>query len=167
MSIILIGMPGAGKTTLGRMLAQEAGLMFFDTDELIERQTGRSLQQSLDALGYLSLRRLEGQVISEYPWPSSPMVIATGGSAVYAPEAMQRLRALGRCVYLRVSLDTVKARVKNWQSRGLLSAPGQSLESIFSERNRLYQTYGDVVIECDRLTEQECLDRLLGVMPTP
>lgn len=165
MSIILIGMPGAGKTTLGRMLAHETGLPFFDTDELIERQMGKPLQQSLDDLGYLSMRQLEGRIIAEYPWPASPMIIATGGSAVYSGKAMQRLHALGRCVYLSIRLDTVKARVKNWQNRGFLAAPGQDLESIFIERRTLYQKYSDIIIECDTLDKQRCLQRLLELVP--
>lgn len=167
MSIILIGMPGAGKTTLGRMLAHKMDLPFFDTDELIERQTGRPLQQNLDALGYLAMRQLEGRVIEEYPWPAPPMIIATGGSAIYSPKAMQRLHALGRCVYLSISLDTVKARVRNWQNRGVLAAPGQSLESVFTERSALYQAYSDVIIDCDMLDEQQCLQRLAEVASQP
>lgn len=163
MSIILIGMPGAGKSTLGRMLAVRLAMPFFDTDQLIEQQTGRTLQQNLDALGYLAMRELEGKIISEFPWPASPSVVATGGSAVYSAVAMQRLRGLGLCVYLQVSLEAIQARVQNWGSRGFLAAPGQSLESIFGERHLLYCQFSDVILDCDGLDEQQCLQRLLAV----
>lgn len=162
MSIILIGMPGAGKSTLGKMLANHLSLPFYDTDLLIEQQTGRPLQQSLDVLGYLAMRQLEGRVISQYTWPSTPIVVATGGSAVYSAEAMRRLRSLGLCVHLSISPDTVLARVQNWQSRGFLAAPGQSLEAIFAERSELYYQFSDVTIECDELNEQQCLQRLFA-----
>lgn len=163
MSIILIGMPGAGKSTLGKMLAERLSLPFYDTDQLLEQQTGRSLQLSLDGMGYLAVRQLEGSVISQYDWPSTPIVVATGGSAVYSEQAMRRLRALGLCVYLSISLETVQVRVKNWQSRGFLAAPGQSLEAIFAERSELYHRFSDVTIECDELNEQQCLLRLLAI----
>lgn len=163
MSIILIGMPGAGKSTLGRMLAARLVLPFFDTDHLIELHTGRPLQQSLDELGYLSMRQLEGTVISEYDWPLTPVVVATGGSAVYSTEAMQRLSSLGLCIYLRVSLETIQVRVQNWQSRGFLAAPGQTLESIFAERHQLYCQFSDTVVDCDTLDESQALERLLAI----
>lgn len=163
MSIILIGMPGAGKSTLGRSLADHLALPFFDTDHLIEQHTGRTLQQSLDELGYLAMRQLEGAVIREYAWPLTPLVVATGGSAVYNAEAMQRLRSLGVCIYLRVRLETVQARVKNWQSRGFLAAPGQTLASIVAERDPLYCQFSDTIVECDALDESQVLARLLAI----
>lgn len=162
-SIILIGMPGAGKTTLAKALARQLELPFFDTDQLIEQHTGRSLQQSLNTLGYLAMRELEGTVISQYSWPESPVVIATGGSAVYSAAGMQRLRALGLCFYLNISLETVKMRVQNWRSRGFLAAPGQSLESVFAERNALYRQFSDVTVDCDGLNERQCLQRILTI----
>lgn len=163
MSIILIGMPGAGKSTLGQSLATLTGLPFIDTDALIEQQLGCTLQQALDARGYLALRELEGTVISTYPWPTQPLVVATGGSAVYSTRAMQCLRKLGLCVYLQISLQTVKARVKNWQSRGFAAAPGQGLDTIFRERDALYQKFCHVAVPCDGLDQTQCLQRLQEV----
>jgi shikimate kinase len=165
-SIVLIGMPGAGKSTLGRRLASLTQRDFYDTDQLIEQHTGVSLQQSLDALGYLAMRELEGKVISDYPWPTArSMVIATGGSAVYSANAMTTLRALGLCVYLNISLETVRARVQDWATRGFLAAPGQTLESIWVERDALYRPVSDYVLDCDGLTEDQCLQRLLQLSP--
>lgn len=160
MSIILIGMPGAGKSTLGQALATLKGLPFIDTDILIEQQLRCSLQQALDTRGYLALREVEGEIIGRYPWPAQPLVIATGGSAVYSAQAMRRLRELGLCVYLQVSLQTVKSRVNNWQSRGFAAPPGQNLESIFKEREALYQKFCHVAVPCDGLDQTQCLQRL-------
>lgn len=163
MSIILIGMPGAGKSTLGRALAKKLALPFIDTDQVVEQSLGCSLQQALDTHGYLAMRELEGAIIAEHPWPGRPMVIATGGSVVYSRQAMQRLRQLGVCVYLNVSLRTVKIRVKNWQSRGFSAAPGQTLEAVFTERELLYRHYSHATVDCDGLSRGQCLQRLLDV----
>lgn len=160
MSIILLGMPGAGKSTLGRAFAASMGLPFIDTDTLLEQHLGCSLQQALDARGYLSLREVEGKVIESYSWPTTPVVVATGGSAVYSAAAMQRLRQLGLCVYLEVSLPTVKSRVQNWQNRGFAAPAGQTLQAVFAEREALYLRYCHVRLPCDGLDQAHCLQRL-------
>lgn len=161
MSIILIGMPGAGKTTLGCALAETLALPFVDTDALIEQQLGGTLQEGLDALGYLKMRELEEEVILCHRWPDLPLVIATGGSVVYSAKAMERLEQLGLRVYLQISLGTVKTRVHNWHSRGFSKAPEQSLESVFAEREALYQRYSDAELGCDGLEKQQGVRRLL------
>jgi shikimate kinase len=162
-SMILIGMPGAGKTTLGKRLAASLQLPFYDTDQLLEQQTGCSLQANLDALGYQGMRDLEGAVISQFSWSDQPMIIATGGSAVYSPTAMTRLRRLGLCVYLQIGLATIEQRVNNWRNRGFVAAPGQTLESVLNERHALYGQFSDRVIHADGLSEDECLAQLMAL----
>jgi shikimate kinase len=88
----------------------------------------------------------------------------TGGSVVYGPAAMARLKAYGMCVFLKISLETVRARVHNWQDRGFVAAPGQTLDQVFAERQPLYHRYADHVIECDGLTESEVLQRLIAIL---
>lgn len=142
LSAVLIGMPGSGKSTLGARLAASHAVPFVDTDAYIESCTGRSLQALLDDLGYLDLRKLEERLVRDMPL-TLPAVIATGGSVVYGTAAMQRLRQVGPCIYLRVTLDTVRHRVCDFDRRGFSCAPGASLESVFDERQSLYARYAD------------------------
>lgn len=148
-SAVLIGMPGSGKSTLGARLAGFHAVPFVDTDDYIEKETGRSLQALLDDMGYLRLRHLEETLVSEMPF-EPPGIIATGGSVVYGAAAMQRLRLIGPCIYLRVTLDTVRERVSDFDQRGFSCAPGASLEAVYHERQSLYTHYADYTVDNDR-----------------
>jgi shikimate kinase len=146
--IVLIGMPGAGKTSVGKCLAALLGIPFIDTDETIEAAVGRSLQCVLNEQGVDALMALEERVLLSMPLPSSG-VVATGGSAVYAEHGMSRLKQHGLVVYLEVGLDTVKVRVKNWQERGFVSLPGQNLEDVYYQRIPLYQHFADITVDAE------------------
>lgn len=161
----MIGMPGAGKSTLGERLAAHLRWPFVDTDLLIEQSAGESLQALLDRLGYQRMREFEEQCIAQSALPDRA-VVATGGSVVYGPAAMKRLKSYGICVFLQISLETVQSRVGNWQSRGFSCAPGQTLDEVFAERQPLYRQYADLVIECDGLSEQLVLRHLLAAVAT-
>lgn len=156
-SLILFGMPGAGKSTLGKALARQRRQVFVDTDDCIEAHTGESLQASLDRLGYVAMRALEAEVICQQAF-ASQSVIATGGSVVYSAEAVAHLQDQGLCVWLDISLETLKSRVSNWSSRGFNRKPGQSVEEVFAERQSLYQRACSVRIDCDRLDEPQVLE---------
>ncbi len=158
-SVVLIGMPGAGKSTLGKDLAKDRRVPLIDTDSLIEQHTGKKLQQLLDERGYQALRELEGEIITKTEF-ASPCVIATGGSVVYSEQAMGHLKASAVCVFFMVSLETVKARVKNLERRGFVRAPGQSLAEVYEERQPLYERFADVVLPCDHLSRKEILAQL-------
>jgi len=157
--LVLIGMPGAGKSTLGKQLAEHLGWPFVDTDLLIEQTAGESLQSLLERLRYQRMREFEEQCVAQCVLPEGA-VVATGGSVVYGPAAMERLKSYGICVFLQISLQTVQTRVGNWQSRGFSCAPGQTLEAVFAERQPLYRHYADLIVECDGLSEQLALQRL-------
>ena len=157
--IVLIGMPGAGKTTIGQALAARRGLSFVDTDQLIEQHTAQPLQTLLDHLGFAQMRQFEESFVARCELPERA-VVATGGSVVYGPVAMQRLKGWGTCVFLEISLETVKKRVRNWQSRGFSCAPGQTLESVYAERQPLYRSYADLRISCDDLSPEQVIQRL-------
>jgi len=159
-NIILIGMPGVGKSTLGVLLAKELAKGFVDTDLLIQEQAGKTLQDILDGQGYMALREMEEAVLSSMQVSNS--VIATGGSAVYSNKAMRSLKERGICIYLRLSLAGVRQRIHNFQSRGIAAASGQSLDHIFAERQPLYEDYADLTIECDNKSIEEVLGELLG-----
>lgn len=161
-ALVLLGMPGAGKSTLGKQLAQKQRRPFIDTDRLIEEAYGKPLQQLLDEFGYQAMRQIEGDTIAAYKFPPSA-VLATGGSVVYSAKAMDYLGRVGLCVFLEISLPTVYERVQDFETRGLLRAPGQSLEDVFDERQALYRKYAHRTIQCDGLTEQEALAQLRAV----
>jgi len=162
--IVLIGMPGAGKSTLGVLLAKALARPFVDTDLLIQQRLGSTLQEFLDAQGYLALRSMEERVLIESSFQNE--VIATGGSVVYSDKGMQALRKCGPLVYLKTRLETVLARVDNAGSRGLACLPGASLEDIFNERCPLYERYADATVEVDDNTFDQSLARLLRLLKT-
>ncbi len=163
-AMVLIGMPGSGKTTLARRLATATGLVVLDTDAVIERTMGQSLQALLDELGYLRMRQLENDVICELPRPSENTLVATGGSAVYGQDAMDHLKQWGPCVYLHISLETVLRRVGNLESRGFNCFPGQTLEAVYAERLPLYRHYADATVNCDGQDLEQTLEAVLAVM---
>ena len=162
MNVTLIGMPGCGKTTNGIFLARAAGMRFLDTDREIEHQTGRKLADLAAELGTEGFRDLEGRVIAGLDVDGC--VISTGGSAVYRPEAMDRLRTLGRVIYLRLREETVEERVRDPGARGVSLRAGQSLRDLMAERAPLYETYADDILDVDGLLPRETVPRLLALI---
>jgi len=158
-SIVLIGMPGAGKSTLGILLAKELGLDFVDTDIAIQVREGRTLQEILDGSDYLHLREIEEQVLLSQDIAGK--VVATGGSAVYSEPGMARLKHNATVVFLDVPLRELRQRIGNFDSRGIARKPNQSLESLFEERCALYKKYGDIRVDCDQQSLQQTLDSVL------
>ena len=157
--IVLIGMPGAGKSTLGILLAKELGLDFVDTDVAIQVREGRTLQAILDQSDYLQLRKIEEQVLLSEDITGK--VVATGGSAVYSEAGMARLKQSATIVFLDVPLQELRQRIGNFASRGVARKPNQSLESLFHERCALYKKYADIRIDCDRQSLQQSLGSVL------
>jgi shikimate kinase len=151
-SVVLIGMPGAGKSTVGVLLAKRLGLGFIDTDILIQQRAGRQLQEILDAAGYRELRRLEEEAILALE--ARGAVIATGGSAVYSERAMRHLGEGGVLVYLKASRDVLTARIDDYGRRGIANSADQSFEEICRERMPLYERWADVVVAVDGLTHE-------------
>jgi len=159
-SLVLIGMPGAGKSTIGVLVAKYAVMDFVDTDVLIQVRTGESLQQTLDRAGYLELRRIEEQVILGLR--HRQVVVATGGSAVYSSSAMAHLRALGRVVFLDVPLEILRQRLSDFPVRGIAGPPGQTVEQVHAERLPLYRRYADVTIACSGMEAEAIARRVAG-----
>lgn len=138
-TISLIGMPGAGKSTVGIVLAKMVGLEFTDTDISIQTREGDSLQNVLERVGHLALREIEREVILAEPLAGR--VVATGGSAVYSEQVMRRLLAAGPVVYLRADVETLQARVAFNPQRGIASDGKQTFADIYAERIPLYERY--------------------------
>lgn len=162
-SIVLIGMPGAGKSTLGVLLAKTLAMPFVDTDLLIQERIGETLQAYLDREGYQSLRKIEEQVLLDTRFSNA--VIATGGSVIYSDAGMDALAEAGLRLYLKISYDTLINRVKNQGQRGLACKPGTSLRDLYDERYQLYERYADLVVEIDGSSFDEVLDQILIALP--
>jgi shikimate kinase len=163
-NIVLIGMPGSGKSTVGILLAKMLGKGFVDTDVLIQMQHGQSLQDIVNDSGYLSLRAIEEKALLDLTINSH--IIATGGSAVYSRSAMEHLMAVGTVVFLNVDLDTLKARVRDFSMRGLAKRPDQTIDDLFAERCALYRKYADIIIDCVGLTHEEVCAKIIQELGT-
>lgn len=143
-NIVLIGMPGAGKSTVGVVLAKSAGLQFVDTDLLIQQKTGQCLQAIIDFEGIDRFLQIEEEVVSALS--CSGCVIATGGSVVFSEKAMRRLSENGVIVFLDVPLEEIRKRVGNIKTRGIAMTPGKGLDSVYEERLPLYRSYAELTV---------------------
>ena len=155
-------MPGAGKSTIGVLLAKLTCKSFVDTDVLIQLQEGKPLQEIVDRQGYLALRRIEEQVITGYGCTNC--VVATGGSAVYSPAAMAHLKRHGTIVFLDADLPSLEARVTDIGTRGLAKRPDQSFRDLFEERVPLYRKYADITIDCRGRTQEAVCQAIISAM---
>lgn len=155
-------MPGSGKSTVGRMLAERLRCGFIDTDQLIESSRHRSLQDIVDRDGYATLRKIEEEILLDID--TFNHVIATGGSAVYSEKAIAHLRAIGRLVFLYASLAVLEKRIHNLGQRGLVRRPGQTLAELFAEREALYRNSADLTIDSSSLTPQDVCARVLDML---
>ena len=151
-NVVLIGMPGAGKSTVGVLLARRLGKGFIDTDLLIQAHAGETLQTIVDHQGHTALRELEAQVLSGLR--CHDQVIATGGSAVYSAEAMAALASDGVIVHLQVPMAVILERVTDFDTRGIARAANQTLADLYNEREQLYQRYADISVAVGE-TDQE------------
>ena len=158
-NIVLIGMPGAGKSTAGVILAKLTSRDFIDTDVLIQISQGRLLQNIVDTEGHTALRRIEEDIILGLHCDHH--VIATGGSAVYSPAAMTHLKSNGIVVFLDVDLPTLESRIHDFDSRGLAKRPDQTLSELFDERIVLYRKYADITVDCVGLSHEEVCAQII------
>ncbi len=159
-NLVLIGMPGSGKSTVGVLLAKRLGLGFVDTDLVIQQQQGRTLQDIVDQDGYQRLRQIEEQVLLGLKVTGH--VISTGGSAVYSSAAMELLRQDGFVVFLDIPLDEVVARIGDYSTRGISRRPDQTLAELFEERFALYTRYADVTIRGPGLSHDDVCDAVIS-----
>ncbi len=148
-NLILIGMPGAGKSTVGVLAAKAVGLGFVDTDLLIQQWAGDSLQNLVDERGYEGFLALEEKMVCQLR--VSDHVIATGGSVVYSPAAMAHLKAAGVVIYLKTPMETLEDRVSRASARGIAIKPEQTFAALYQERSALYGAYADQVVHCEGL----------------
>ncbi len=163
-NIVLIGMPGAGKSTLGVVLAKILGKDFLDCDILIQNQYEKTLQKLIDENGAEGFIEIEGSVLSSLE--ASNAIVSTGGSAIYSDAAMKHLAELGPIVYLKVSLEELTERLGGLHERGVVmkNGMGMSLADLYEERIPLYEKYAQITIEIEGLSVRDaarlCVDRL-------
>ena len=158
MNIVLIGMPGCGKSTIGVLLAKALMLDFVDTDLLIQKKYSKTLSEIIDSEGLEAFKQKESEVLSEISFENA--LIATGGSAVYSESGMDNLKRGGVVVYLKLSPDEIKSRIKNIKTRGIVMDKGVTIASLYKERSPLYKKYADYVLDCEGLTIEECVSAL-------
>ena len=151
-NIVLIGMPGAGKSTLGIVLAKIMNYDFMDADLVIQNQCDKTLQKLIDACGPEGFIEVENQILSDIQ--ASKSIIATGGSAVYSDEAMRHLAEIGTVVYLQISYDELVSRLHDLQERGVVlkGGIGMSLRELYDERKPLYEQYAEITIDVNDLS---------------
>jgi len=145
-SIILIGMPGAGKSTVGVILAKTLGMTFIDTDILIQERAGRLLQKIIDGEGPEGFLAIEEMTVCSLHVENA--VIATGGSVVLSAKAMAHLKEDGVVVYLAISFAEMEKRLRNITTRGIVLPAGQGLRDMYDQRVPLYRKYADITVEC-------------------
>ena len=154
-NIILIGMPGVGKSTVGVILAKELGYRFLDTDLVIQEREGIRLKEILERDGVDGFLSIEEDVCATLQAEHS--VIATGGSVVYSGKAMEHLRAIGTVVYLQLPYAQLEKRLGNLHNRGVVLRDGQTLRALYEERIPLYERYADVTVDESGLDTEETL----------
>ena len=159
MNIVLIGMAGCGKSTIGVLLAKALGMSFVDTDLLIQEREERLLQEIIDLDGLQKFINIEEKVILSLNIDHS--VIATGGSAVYGNFAMEHLKKKGKIIFLNLSYENIEKRIKNITTRGIAMNKGQTLKDVFDERMNLYLKYADIEIDCDDKDIEEIIEEIV------
>ena len=158
-NIVLIGMPGVGKSTVGVILAKMIGYQFIDADLLIQKQEGKLLHEIIAEKGTDGFIEIEERVNASIE--ASHTIIATGGSVVYGKKAMEHLSRIGTVVYLKVPYDTLDKRLEDIKGRGVVLKEGQTLRILYDERTPLYEKYADIEISEDGLNVEQTVEKLL------
>lgn len=162
MNVSLIGMPGAGKSTVGVLLAKRLGYDFLDTDLLIQRREGALLQTVLDRLGAERFLDTEAEVVAALDCRNT--VVAPGGSAVLRELGAKRLKELGPVIFLDLPCEAVARRLGNLTTRGVTLAPGQTLQELYDYRRPFYQRYADFTVNADQPHIEDTVELALAAL---
>ncbi|TCT12277.1 shikimate kinase [Natranaerovirga pectinivora] len=158
-NIILIGMPGAGKSTIGVILAKTLGYGFSDTDLIIQKEENELLQNIINTKGLETFLKIEEDVVSKIHYENT--VVATGGSVVYSEKAMRHLKEIGKIVYLEVPLPIIEERLKNIKTRGIAMKMGQDIKTLYEERIPLYEKYRDIKVNAGKMLIEQTIEEIV------
>lgn len=157
-NIILIGMPGCGKSTIGVVLAKAAGYAFIDSDLEIQSHMGMRLFEIIEKVGNDGFRLIEEKV--NLALSPEKTVIATGGSAIYGRKSMEHFKKIGKVVYLKLPYEEIRHRLGDLNQRGVAVRPEQSLKDLYEERIPLYEAYADITIECSQKQIKDIVEHI-------
>ena len=157
-NIVLIGMPGAGKSTIGVLLAKSLLMDFVDTDLIIQKKCSSSLCDIINSQGIDEFLKIENDAICGEEFENC--VIATGGSAVYGKEAMKKLKEQGIAIYLKLTPEELVERIKDIHTRGIAMKEGTTIAELYEERSVLYEEYADITVDCNGKTPEQCVDAI-------
>ena len=157
-NVILIGMPGSGKTTIGTELSEKIGYGYVDSDSVIVAREGKRLNELIAEVGREKFLDIEAKVNSEIC--ADRCVIATGGSVIYREKAMEKLKTLGKVVYLKLSYESIAGRLGDLQKRGVALKEGFTLLDLYNERTPLYEKYADISVELTGLNIEESVQKV-------
>lgn len=152
-NVILIGMPGAGKSTVGVVLAKRLGYAFMDSDLVIQNREGRLLHELISEKGVEGFWCIEEEINTSLE--VNHTVIATGGSVIYGSRAMEHFKQIGIIVYLKLSLEAITERLGDLNERGVTLREGQDLAALYAERIPMYERYADITMDCEGLSIRE------------
>ena len=158
MNLVLIGMPGCGKSTVGVVLAKTLAMDFIDSDLVIQKEMGMKLSALIDQYGDTGFREIENRINAELQVDNS--VIATGGSVVYGEDAMRHLKEIGTVIYLKLSYETIEERLGDLHARGVTIQPGWTLRDLYNERCPMYERWADVVIHCENMPLRDVVQQI-------
>ena len=161
-NIVLIGMPGCGKSTIGVVLAKVLGYRFLDADLLIQEQEGRRLSQIIEEEGIQGFDRIENQVNASIR--AERTIIATGGSVVYGREAMEHLGTIGTILYIKLPYEEIQKRLGDLNERGITIKDGQTLLDLYRERVPLYEKYAHLTVETEGLELRDSVKRIKEIL---
>ena len=159
-NIVIIGMPSAGKSTVGVILAKTLGMNFIDTDILIQENTGRLLQEIITKDGIDAFLKIEEITILSLTCNNS--IIATGGSVVLSDRSMDYLKKHGLIIYLNIVFEEMVQRLNNITTRGIVLAEGQSLIDMYTQRIPLYEKYAEITIDCSKEDVEDIIKKLIN-----
>ena len=158
-NIVLIGMPGCGKSTAGVLLAKTLGYSFLDTDLRLQQKAGKKLYEIIRDDGMEAFLQLENEMVASLE-NMEKTVIATGGSVVLGEAAMARLQGLGKIVYLQLPVEQIERRVSNIKTRGIAMGPGEGLGDVYAHRVPLYERYADITVSAQDFSLEETVEEI-------
>lgn len=161
-NIVLIGMPGAGKSTVSVVLAKKLGKNFLDSDLVIQEKTGKLLHEIISESGIEEFNKIEDSINASLNVANT--IIATGGSVIYGKNAMEHLKSIGKVFYLKLSFAEIEERLGDLKKRGVVLREGQDLKSLYEERVPLYEKYADVTIDCDGKMLREVVEEIAAMV---